>query len=700
MRSISDLESSARHLRACSQRTQGLHFLLCGIEFFSKLALEDSGGTAWGFVEASLREFAPDIATAARSSPPGDLLPDEINKLEQFIALAESKSGIVFPQDVADLKSHLQQARSSRTVVPPAAADDQIVLAGLFVEYNPELRLAPRGQLLWLRVECERRRRQKAVDQVIVRNQTTKPDDELRRQADLAVQLAREYLVSRRLLNPKKRFRVDYEIEGAASSLTGPSLGLAFAVGAVLSIARHEILRDSLSVPADVAFSGALSEDGRIVPIDGEGLRLKLTRAIHSGLRHVVVPRAHVTEAWEFVQRESPKGADPTLNLVAADDLATVLNDRNLVFPQRRPRTVYQVLRFRRQLQQPRVGIPIRVTLIGVMGFLGWPYLQTILDRNPVELVRTKRGFRVENQYGRELWSKEFVGDSVAPHGDNWKIDDLDGDGRNEVLYAPMIPQGSPELNWVFCYESDGTQRFRRYCPIIGEYPGDSGGVYYDFEHLSIPRVAGIPVIVTEVAASSPGRSHIRLWNSQGDSLGWYVNAGGSKFSLAEDLNGDGKEELLFHCYFHPLGGTSVLALSVDSTYGCSPPYDSANYDRRGVTRGRQYAYTFLPSSELARIDIPSGYSQPFEVRRSATQEIAVYNNESAKERYACTIFFLDFGLQVKKVSYTEQFNTRYSLLIDSTDDLNACIERESERVGSAVLYWTQDGWVKRVTQF
>jgi hypothetical protein len=572
---LSELESSAQHLRACLSRTQGLHALLCRLQFFSRLKENIRDSVQTTFIEASLREFVPDLATALRLSPPDDLLPDEINSLQGLIALIRSVPGVVSETDVGTFERFGMAAGASHLLEPPPAADDdQVVLAGLFVEHHPELRLAPRGRLLWLRVEAEERKRGKTDDQAVLRNTTIRPDDEFRRQADHAVRLAREYLTSKHGLDPKKRFRVDFEVEGVTSSLTGPSLGLALAVGAAVAMARRAILRDTLDVPSGVAFSGALSPDGSLISIDGEGLRLKLTRAIHSGLRHVVVPRAHITEAWDFVREHPARDSQHTLNLAAADDLVGVLNDRNLVFPQRRTRTSYGFLRFRKKTQEPRIGIPIFLALVAILGFIAWPYIQSWIDQNPVELREIRRGFTVYNQYGRSLWSKEFVCDSInspgaPPYADrNWRIGDFDGDNRNEIIYAPVIARQSPDANWFFCFEYDGQLRFRRYCPIIGEYPGDSGGVLYDFEYINIPRVAGQPIIVTEVGASSPGRSHIRLWSIAGDSLGWYINAGGSKFVMAEDLSGDGREELLFHCYFHRLNGTSLLALSVDSAYG------------------------------------------------------------------------------------------------------------------------------------
>lgn len=706
MPSLSELEVSTQHLRACLGRAQGVHALLCGLWYFRSLT-ERSGVTAPStFLEASLREFVPELADAARQSNPGDLLPDEIQLLQELIDLIRSTAGVVSPSQLDVLELFLKAAHTPVKLLLPRCDDDQVILAGLFVEHLPELHLPPRGRLLWLRVEAEPRRHGKTDDQAIIRNATIKPDDEFRHQAGLAVRLAREYLARRYQVDPRKRFRVDFEVEGATGPLTGPSLGLALAVGATVAIAKKEILRESLNVSHAVAFSGALLSDGRLTVIDGEGLRLKLVRAIHSGLRHVIVPREHIAEAWEFVRQHSPQDSSNRINLAAADDLATVLDDRNLVFPQRRTRMSFGLLRFRRRMQEPRVGIPIFLALVAILGFIAWPHIQSWFDNNPVELREMRRGFTVYNQYSRALWSREFICDTIATYGDtpspdrNWKIDDLDGDGKNEILYVPVIRQQSPDANWFLCLNHDNTVRFRRYCPIIGEYPGDTSGVLYDFEHVNIARVAGRPIFITEVATSPPSRSHIRLWDANGDSVGWYINAGGSKFVMAVDLDDDGREELLFHCYLNRLFGTSLLVLSADSAFGCSFPYDRVKPNGQPIERGRQYAYIFMPTSEMGRIDISAGYSQPFEIRQLANRQLGVYNSESHRDQAISACYVFSHDLRLERITFTDQYIARHAQLLDSAKVHQADLSLESIRLRDSVLYWTPQGWISATNYF
>jgi hypothetical protein len=304
------------------------------------------------------------------------------------------------------------------------------------------------------------------------------------------------------------------------------------------------------------------------------------------------------------------------------------------------------------------------------------------------------------------MWSKEFVCDSInspgsPPYTDRtWKVDDLDGDDRNEIIYAPVIGRQSPDANWLFCFSPDGNLAYRRYCGISGEYPGDTAGVLYDFEYLKIPRVAGRPIIITEVATSPPSRSHIRLWDVNGDSVGWYINAGGSKFAMAEDLDDDGREELLFHCYHNPLFGTSLLVLSADSACGCSPPYDRFKPNAQSIERGRQYAYIFMPTSAVGRVDIKSGYSQPLELRHLGDRQIAAYSTESNLDQAIAVIYVFNHDLRLERITFTDQFVARYAQLFDSAGVHKADLPLEVARLRDSVLYWNPQGWMKAPERF
>jgi len=697
---LSELESSAQHLRACLSRTQGLHALLCGLQFFAWLNERTVSGAHATFVEASLREFVPDLAAAARLTRPDDLLPDEIKKLQELIALIRAMPGIVSSDDLATFETLEKRSESSHSLEPPPAADDdQVVLAGLFVEHHPELRLAPRGRLLWLRVEAEERRRGKTDDQAVLLNTTIRPDDEFRRQADHAVRLAREYLTSKHALNPKKRFRVDFEVEGVTSSLTGPSLGLALAVGAAVAMARRAILRDTLDVPSDVAFSGALSPDGRLVSIDGEGLRLKLTRAIHSGLRHVVVPRAHITEAWDFVRQHPPADPKNSLNLVAADDLATILGDRNLVFPQKRSQTAFQFLRFRKRMREPRVGIPILLALLLILAWQTVPWLAAIIDRNPASVTWEANTFVVRNRHGIALWSKTFDCDSLLG-GPYCVIEDLDGDGRAEVAVAPRPYSISQLPARVHAYASpglslSGTLLWERNCSIWGEYPQDSTpGLAYGVQLVDCKRLNGTAVIVTSVAQQNPARSHVRFWSPEGDSVGWYICAGGGVTCATFDYGHDGREELMLLSYNNRAGCVGLAVLNPAGSVGASPPYSDALYDLSRVRQGNQLRYMIFPKSDASTADNPL-YNRPWKLEQESSKLMRVDVCEGSPDSctYCSVSYYLDDSLRVKKVDVNDPFKAHREQMVK--DGRLPAIDWPEyfQSLRDSILHWTPTGW-------
>jgi hypothetical protein len=276
------------------------------------------------------------------------------------------------------------------------------------------------------------------------------------------------------------------------------------------------------------------------------------------------------------------------------------------------------------------------------------------------------------------------------------RVHDLNGDGMNEVLFMPFTTEASPQRDWLYCFTSDKRLLFKRYCAIRGEYPGDTTKVFYDPEWVNIANVGGKPVIITEVATSSPARSHIRLWDARGDSLGWYINAGGSMFVRAKDLNADGREELLFLNYNNRMGCTALLVLDLDSTIaGVSPPYEDSVWDLSRVKQGNQAGYVLFPVTDLGREDLPNAYNEPGVelIREDTWGPINVYVSESFHSVSIRAIYSLDRTLRVVGVNFTDQFRKRRDDLVREGKLPSVDWGQYADHARDSVLRWRFGSW-------
>jgi len=468
-------EIEANLLRRCLQTPTPEHRVLCILRFFSQLRELLAESPFPTLVEGYLREFMPALVDAARRADPHDLLPGEQEQLDALWGLLGPDAGtLVAPDDLQVLATYRDQARSPERQSPPPASKTETLLAALLVEEVPELQLPPRGRLLWLSVRASEADGDEEKDIVHIFNPHSYDSGPIVQQASVAVSSARGYLKRRYGLPPDRRYRLDFRVLPVTSHLTGNSLGIACAVGTVIAIVRRETLRDSLALQPSVAFTGAVGADGSLEPIDGEGLRLKIERAYHNRLNYVAVPRAHLPEAYEAVRELEKQRPGHTLNVVGADTIDAILDDRNLVNRRRRSAAGFAVSKTRRALNKPKVGLPILVSLLLILAIIGRPRLVSMLDNNPATVVIKGKGILVKNQHGRTLWEKEYACDSLFGYDESWKVCDLDGDRHNEVLIVPPTNGPSPDNAKLYVYAPDGTPRFTRHCSIWDQYPGDN----------------------------------------------------------------------------------------------------------------------------------------------------------------------------------------------------------------------------------
>jgi hypothetical protein len=475
--SFLDIEQAAQRLRRNLRVAPRPDLrILCGLEFFRLFA--DEGGAPIPqqavLLETYLREFIPALAIEARRCDPREFFPYEAARLGDLIAWIEkAPPETVSADDLAALhcfdSAHhkllhevVAGVGQEEDSVGVPEADGATILNCLFVEENPDLGLEPRGRILQLRVAATPISGKVKDDDIVIRNPTARPDDPFRQQAQIAVAAARRHMAKRYGLSGKKRYRFDFEVLSAASALTGPSLGVPFAVGALAALARTEVLRDRFMVPRNVAFSGALGDDGRLVPIDGVGLRRKIERAFHSDVGLLVVPRDHLSDAWEYVAQLETQHPGRKLDLVGADTLDAVANDPRLLVPRRLSLPLHIARKGWKAKRSAWVEVPGLIVLAGLLFALAAPAKwMPWFDWNPATLRPTAKGISALNARGQEVWARSFPCPCIDT-ASRWVADDIDDDGKRELAFLLSTPASDPcSLNAVFyMLDDDGDLLF------------------------------------------------------------------------------------------------------------------------------------------------------------------------------------------------------------------------------------------------
>ncbi|MBI5867502.1 MAG: hypothetical protein HZB43_04305 [candidate division Zixibacteria bacterium] len=693
---IQTTELEASFLRRCLHAPVPEHRVLCILRFFERLHASISVSQHTTLVEGYLREFIPALADAARQADPFDLLPQERMQLRRLLELSGQNAGaVVSHEDFQKLADFRDRGMARDPQLPAAGSKAETNLAALFVEDVPELALGPRGRLLWLSVRASACDRDEQRDIIHIFNPHIYAEGPLVRQAEFAVGAARSYLRQHCGLSIGRRYRLDIRVLPVTSRLTGNSLGIALAVGAVIAIAKREELREAFAAQPLVAFTGAVGADGTIEPIDGEGLRSKLERAHNNRLNYVAIPRAHVSEAYETVRELEQQSPGHTLNIVGADTIDAILNDRNLIDRQHRPIVAYTAARVRKGMNNPKVGLPVLLSLLAILAILIIPWITSRLDTNPATVEIKGKGILVKNQHGRTLWGKEYQCDSLDVFQQAWRIFDLDADHLNEVLVIPPTDDASPDNARLFVYAPDGTLRFARNCSIWDQYPGDNvPGMRYQADAVHVFPDGGGPIIVTLVSANNPSRAHIRTWTTNGDSTGWYINAGTTHFELANDLDGDGGKELFFTGFNVRMSASALFVLRSRASHGAAPPYSDPQYDLKNVLPGNALHYMIFPKTDLAEADtLP--YNGPRNLRRESAD---VFRLDVLEGRHPASpplaIYYLNGDLQVDHAEVCDRFKARRQRAGEDGRLPPVNWSQYLAHLRDTVTYWQAGAWV------
>lgn len=693
------MESDAQRLRQSIRVASAPETIaLYGLQFFNRYS-----DIPTARLEPYIREFGASVIQALTAFPSVAFLPEDIIAIRDLLELIETKGAEILTADqsVAAAASANRAERVIQDFVESKSSSEcnseSPMIHCLLVEYRPGLE--GRGRILTLSVEVSTAKKESENDIVSVLNPVNEPDDDFLKQAKSSVRVAREYLATRKVKKTTCFFRVDFTIQGATSALTGDSLGLALAAGTVAAISRYEVTRNQYSVSHEVAFAGAVSNNGEIKSIDGAGLKIKIRRAFFSNLRYLIVPRQHLGEAWDFVKTLEKEYPGRTLELVGAERFEAVADDPRLLPKVRPALSAYLTAWAERHSRTPRVEIPLLLILLVVLSLLIAPKAwMPWFDSNPAfsRFDLTSNELLVYNRDSVVLWSNPLPCKVEYDFREQRVVYDLNTDGKNEVLFAIPTQQACDHRDTLTCMSSEGQLLFKLSCVIPNQYPGDSGSGHYSPAGIDVFGHGDDQVIVTSIAQSNPGRSHIRFWTHLGDSLGWYINAGGSAFRVAKDIDGDGRSETVFAGFNNRLNASVLFVLDPARAEGVAPPYSDSNYDLHWVRHGSQLAYLVFPVTDLGKLDLRNPYNSPLQllVHESGLLDFNVGESSASINGDERIIYSIDSRMRVVDCWPTDQFRVRRDQLVTEGKLPPVNWSEYVLRVRNAVLYWTDSGWV------
>lgn len=279
-----------------------------------------------------------------------------------------------------------------------------------------------------------------------------------------------------------------------------------------------------------------------------------------------------------------------------------------------------------------------------------------ILNNNGKELWRfdTQLKNLVDNQsYHTHFQSKETGGtENIVLHLPWICIEDINRDFRREVLFCTWTidEHGGGDL---FCFDSRGKELWKfkagreMFC---GTRPF---GTHFNIRGFVLLDINGDGILEIAVISQQPPNwlTQFILLDSNGRILGEYWNSGHLSDCITEDLNGDGRKELLIAGLNNEYGKGCLIVFDPQNIAGGSPQ-TKAEYICRDVRPGSQKFYILFPRTD---VDLELNAVE------SVTKIISEHPNILSLETAISGIsFILDFNLAVRDVTFSHGFMQKH----------------------------------------
>jgi hypothetical protein len=376
----------------------------------------------------------------------------------------------------------------------------------------------------------------------------------------------------------------------------------------------------------------------------------------------------------------------------------------------RAPQNTALPQRFVRSVRQ----YPIRwtggfVLVVAALALL-LPKIRSV-DSNPA-YVRAKDEFLITyNKAGDELWRKHVSEEYDVKKGPGWitarpeealTTVDVDGDGRNEVLAVfgwMSQPIQSPAPNSIVCFNADGSERWKYevHRQIV------IGGVQYTDDYRVHQVIVGDfdknnkPVIIIG-ASHNPWFPNVivRLNPIDGTFIGEYWHPGVAPFFLHKNLDGEGREELIFAGQNNRLGRACMFVLDPGKIEGYAPT--PLEYVPQGVPKGRELYYVVFPATDLIKgwIDIANQVTKT-NLRADGSIEIVVL--EKIDEYQPEIYYYFDRDMRCIRVRGSDHFAAAYKLYKDQGKIKGELTDAYFEYLRRNVMYWDGAKFVHEPTR-
>lgn len=397
-------------------------------------------------------------------------------------------------------------------------------------------------------------------------------DKLLEEQINICWEKAKEFCKKHiRKISPYHEVIISFD--GNLGVYRGESLGAALTIAMIEELLRYYNFPTVLEPISNVTFTGGVNENGEIKPVKKEIIQKKAEIVFYSNCEVFAVPKEDESYAVEKIKELKQKYPNRKIETVGVKTLNEILLRRDLVEIKKQK----LIVRTSKFVKKNWVSAVITVLLAVPFGYL---YVMD-WDDNPALLSVSSNTLFVKNKNGRLLWTKKvhLVSDSAVTQIEvsfRHKIIDINDDGLNEIVICDEIIEQSDhkkEEGRIACFDHSGGLLWKyNFTDTASSFRDTIFSPYVSkvFDTVTINNVKQI--ICSANSVNSYAGVIFKLAAEDGERMeGTVWNAGHIIDGLIEDINNDGKKELLFTMFNNSYNKTGIAVLELNQLEGMLP---------------------------------------------------------------------------------------------------------------------------------
>lgn len=381
---------------------------------------------------------------------------------------------------------------------------------------------------------------------------------------------------------------------------SGSSANLALTALYYCEMLKAENKREYFRLNPSIALTGDINEQGLVTGVDEDTLQFKIEAAFFSWVQIIVVPKSQLIQASKYLEDLETKYPTRNLILKSVGEVEELFFDRRITLHSKTSFIEHTAKKIWKKKNPASVVVVFTLLLSVIAGLVYGP-----IDKNPVSVEFAGEFLVLENKNGVEVGRLEIGSGLVealeANNTFNPKVllYDLNKDGVNELIWANNTTNALIKPTFLQAYSVlEDSVIWERPIKMNYEFPRQNFGIE---EAMNIQELAfiddfGIPKLISLSNVTLFFPSVVSIINMlTGEIEQEYVHTGSIKDMGIDDINDDGKSEIILTGVNNAFWQACVIVLDPENLHGHSPL--DGDYIIKDLERAEELYYVMLPKT-------------------------------------------------------------------------------------------------------